>query len=129
MRRKLLSRRWFIAAASLLAFAVVGFSGAEQAEAQSRRFAIGFSTGPSYGFNRGYPGGYHVGHHHQHRSGPIYHAPSVHHDPVYHPEYLHWTPGRGVHTHGHYDYVPHYVPGHFDRRHGNHIDLNPHFHD
>ena len=59
---------------------------------------------------------------------PIYHAPSVHYDQVYHPEYLHWTPGRGVHTHGHYDVVPHYVPGHYDQWHRGHIDVNPRFH-
>jgi hypothetical protein len=60
--------------------------------------------------------------------GPIYHAPSVHLDRVYHPDYSHWTPGRGVHTHGHYDVVPHYTPGHFDTRHRNHIHANPWYH-
>jgi hypothetical protein len=115
-----------IAGAALLAFAVAGFGGAEQAEAQSR-FSIGFSYGPSYGFYRGYPGAYPRGYSYRRQSAPIYHAPSVHYDRVYHPEYYHWTPGRGVHTHGHYDAVPHYVPGHFDRLHGNHIDVNPYF--
>lgn len=61
-------------------------------------------------------------------SVPIYHAPSVHYDAVYHAEYLHWTPLRGLHTHGHYDLVPHYTPGHFDYLHGGHIDVNPWFH-
>lgn len=62
------------------------------------------------------------------RSGPVYHPPSVHYDRVYHPEYSHWTPSRGYHTHGHYDVVPHYTPGHFDTRHGNHYHLNPRYH-
>jgi hypothetical protein len=45
-------------------------------------------------------------------SQPTYHAPSLHYDRVYHPEVYHWTPSRGLHTHGHYDTVPHYTPGH-----------------
>jgi hypothetical protein len=69
----------------------------------------------------GYSGGYRY-------SGPIYHPPSVHYDRVYHPEYTHWTPGRGLHTHGHYHVVPHYVPGHFDYQHGNHVHRNPYYH-
>ncbi len=62
------------------------------------------------------------------RSGPIYHAPSVHYHSQYHHEYSHWTPYRGWHSHGHYDAVPHYTPGHFDYKHGNHIHGNPYFH-
>lgn len=61
-------------------------------------------------------------------SGPIYHGPSVHYDRVYHPEYQHWTPNRGWHTHGHYDLVPHYTPGHFDTKHRGHVHGNPHYH-
>lgn len=80
-------------------------------------------TGHGYssyaGFGYGGYGGY---------NGPVYHAPSVHLDSVYHPEYSHWTPGRGFHTHGHYDLVPHYTPGHFDYQHGNHVHTNPWFH-
>ena len=79
--------------------------------------------GAGYGYNtyRGYGQSYGY-------NGPIYHAPSVHYDRVYHPTTSHWTPWRGWHTHGHYDYVPHYTPGHYDYHHGNHIDANPHFH-
>ena len=123
MLRKSWTRKCLLAGAALVAFACVGFGGPEQAQAQ-RRLSVGFSYGPSYA----YYGGHH-GHVHRRRSAPIYHAPSVHYDRVYHPEFYHWTPGRGLHSHGHYDYVPHYVPGHFDRWHGNHVDLNPHFHD
>jgi len=79
--------------------------------------------GGSYGTS-GY-GGVDYG---RYNSAPIYHGPSVHYDRVYHPTTTHWTPRRGVHTHGHYDVVPHYTPGHFDRLHGNHIDLNPRYH-
>lgn len=60
--------------------------------------------------------------------GPVYHAPSVHYDEVYHETYRHWTPFRGWHSHGHVDVVPHYVPGHFDYRHGRHVHGNPHYH-
>jgi hypothetical protein len=62
------------------------------------------------------------------RPGPIYHAPSVHYDRVYHRDYTHWTPFRGLHSHSHTHVVPHYVPGHFDYRHGTHIHPNPHYH-
>jgi len=61
-------------------------------------------------------------------SGPAYHQPSVHVDRVYHAETRHWTPFRGLHTHGHYDSVPHYTPGHFDKLHGGHVDPNPNYH-
>jgi hypothetical protein len=90
-----------------------------------RRVSVSFGYGPAYG-------SYVVGHRGHGRfgyDGPVYHAPSVHYHRVYHPEYSHWTPYRGWHTHGHYDHVPHYVPGHFDRYHRDHIDVNPHFHD
>jgi hypothetical protein len=48
-----------------------------------------------------------------HYSLPHYHAPSVHYHRTYHPDYYHWTPSRGLHSHGHYDYTPHYTPGHW----------------
>jgi hypothetical protein len=68
------------------------------------------------GYNAGYPrrvvpapvfGGVHYGHY----------GPSLHYDRVYHPEYSHWTPRSGWHTHGHYDLVPHVTPGrhYYDR--------------
>ena len=128
MRRTAWARKCLIAAAACAAFACVGLDGAEQAQAQDRHAPFRVSYGSLYGHYGQHR--HHAGHHHRRRhSGPIYHPPSVHYDRVYHPEYYHWTPGRGLHTHGHYDYVPHYVPGHFDRLHGDHIDLNPHFHD
>ncbi len=85
-----------------------------------------------YGY-RGHHGSYHGGHsyyrgHSYHRSHPTWHGPSVHYDRYYHPTYRHWTRHRGWHSHGHYDYVPHHVPGHYDRCHNGHIDLNPRFH-
>ncbi len=78
------------------------------------------------GYGSHYGGNY--GGHGYHRSHSVWHGPSVHYDRVYHPTSRHWTPYRGWHTHGHYDYVPHYVPGHFDRWHNGHIDLNPRYH-
>ena len=79
------------------------------------------------GYSGGYSSRYYGGHRYQ-RSHPTWHRPSVHYDRVYHPTYRHWTRSRGLHTHGHYDYVPHYVPGHYDRCHNGHIDLNPRYH-
>lgn len=55
-----------------------------------------------------------------------YHAPSLHYDEVYHPEYSHWTPLRGFHTHGHYDLVPHVTPGHYDYHRGPHHGRHRH---
>jgi hypothetical protein len=59
--------------------------------------------------------GHNHGHNHGHIHGRIghFHAPSLHFHRVYHPTHLHWTPNRGWHTHGHFDLVPHYTPGHF----------------
>jgi hypothetical protein len=74
----------------------------------------GYRSYSNYGSNYGY-------------NGPIYHAPSVHYDRVPH-TVPHWTPGRGWHTHTHIDVVPHYVPGHFDHLHGDHIHKNPNYH-
>jgi hypothetical protein len=106
--------------AAVVAFGAAAFASPNSAEAAGgRRIAVSFGYGPSFSSY-----GYGFGHSH-----PIYHPPSVHYHRVYHPTRTHWTPGRGWHTHGHIDYVPHYTPGHFDRLHGNHIDLNPHFHD
>lgn len=45
--------------------------------------------------------------------GHAYHRRAVHVDRVYHADYLHWTPSRGIHTHGHIDYVPHYTPRYY----------------
>ena len=100
---------------SLAVAAVLGFSSQAQANDRSHYHARNRSS--------------HHGHSHfGGRSGPIYHAPSVHFDSYYHHDYTHWTPGRGLHSHGHYHTVPHYTPGHFDYKHGNHIHANPWFH-
>ena len=74
-----------------------------------------YNSTPSYGYQGGY-------------TAPVYHPPSVHFDRVYRPTQLHWTPRRGVHTHGYQQIVPHYTPGHFDTRHGNHVHPNSYFH-
>ena len=87
------------------------------ATAQADHFHGGHSHGGGYG---GY-GGYGF-------TSPIWHGSSVHLDRVYHPTRTHWTPSRGWHTHGHFDYVPHYVPGHFDTFHNGHIHTNPWYH-
>ena len=81
-------------------------------------YGIYGQTQPYSGFQGNF-GGY---------TGPVYHQPSVHYDRVYHPTTTHWTPGRGLHTHGHTHLVPHYTPGHFDLQHGNHIHPNPYYH-
>jgi hypothetical protein len=86
---------------------------AVSATAQADHFHGGFG---GYGGGYGGYGGY---------SQPIFHGPSVHLDPVYHATSSHWTPSQGWHTHGHIDYVPHYVPGHFDTLHNGHIHANP----
>jgi hypothetical protein len=125
-------------ALSLAAVTVIGLSAASSTKAQGFSFSIGnggyggaygsyrstynaqpnfYNAQPSFGYG-GY-GGY---------NGPVYHAPSLHYDRVYHPTYSHWTPSRGFHTHGHTHIVPHYTPGHFDYQHGNHIHGNPAFH-
>lgn len=87
-----------------LAVLLIGAIGADSAQA-------GYPCGGYYNFNYGY-------------SAPIYHAPSVHYDTQWH-GYSHWTPYRGLHSHGHYDTVPHYTPGHFDTIHNGHLHLNP----
>ena len=84
-----------------------------------------------YGHNHG---GYGGGYGNVYRGGyggfraPVYHPPSVHTDYRYHPTQVHWTPLRGLHTHGHYDAVPHYTPGHYDTYHNGHIHGNPYYH-
>jgi hypothetical protein len=84
---------------------------------------------PAHAQRHGYrQWGSHSGYYGNHRSNAIWHGPSVHFDRSYHPTTRHWTPYRGWHTHGHFHYRLHYVPGHFDRRHNDHIHLNPRFH-
>ena len=130
MRCSAFLRKGLFVAVAATAFIALGFGTARQAEAQSWGASVGYRFRPNRsGFYSPYPQSYYSGYRFAQPSAPVYHAPSVHYDHVYHHEYSHWTPGRGLHSHGHYDAVPHYVPGHFDRWHGNHIDLNPHFHD
>jgi hypothetical protein len=77
-----------------------GYSQPSGGYSQYGQFGRGYSQYGRFG------GGYSTG-----RQAPHYHAPSMHYDRVYHADRLHWTPGRGLHTHGHYDLVPHYTPG------------------
>jgi hypothetical protein len=121
MRRPVV-RKCLILSVALAAFVGVGFTATEQAAADHWNVRVAYRYRPIRG-------GYYSSHYYYPRSVPIYHPPSVHYDRVYHHDYSHWTPHRGWHSHGHYHAVPHYVPGHFDRWHGDHIDLNPHFHD
>lgn len=96
------------------------------------RYGSGYKYGGYGSYGSGYRGGYggggYGGYGGYGYNGPVYHAPSVHYDRVYHPERTHWTPNRGWHTHGHFDLVPHYTPGHYDHQHGNHIHGNPYYH-
>ena len=64
--------------------------------------SVASAAHPSFSFSIGSP--YHFGHSY----GGYYHVtPPVHTHRVFHADRLHWTPGRGLHTHGHYDYIPH----------------------
>jgi hypothetical protein len=125
-------RRTFFGGAGLLAFfATVGFSTPSDAADRYGGFRLPHSSvfAGHYGYRHvgGYGGGYR-GRGYIPRSGPIYHGPSLHYDSVWHHEFDHWTPGSGWHSHGHFDQVPHYVPGHFDYHHFDHIDPNPWYH-
>jgi hypothetical protein len=117
-----------------LALAIISWVAPSEAQAGGpyhprSLYGAGYGYGHAYHspYSAGYSRSYSLGYGVRRYSAPIYHAPSVHIDHVYHPEYYHWTPGRGLHSHGHYDAVPHYTPGHFDHLHGNHIHGNPHF--
>lgn len=124
---KLLKNRYL----GLAAAVVVGLgalSMTSEAEAQHGRYSRG-----GHSSNYGHSQGNHYGHGHGNAYGhrgrsPIYHPPSVHYHQRYHADYYHWTPSRGFHSHGHYDLVPHYTPGHYDTLHNGHIDLNPYYH-
>jgi hypothetical protein len=120
MRR--LVRKCSVLSVALAAFVVAGLGATERVEADPWSIAVQYRYRP-------YRGGYYSSYYFSPRSAPIYHPPSVHYDHVYHPDYSHWTPYQGWHSHGHYHAVPHFVPGHIDRWHGNHIDVNPYFHD
>ena len=79
-----------IAGKMLLAVAILGaaaFTVGSANEAEAARWTYGYSS--------------------------YYHAPSYHYHRTYHHEYTHWTPSRGLHSHGHYHYQRHYTPGHW----------------
>lgn len=108
-------------AITLAILAVVGLAASS---AQAGHGYGGYGWGGSYG---GYGSGYSFGGYGSYRV-PLYHAPSIHFDRQYHADYYHWTPGRGLHSHGHYHVVPHYTPGHFDTLHNGHVHGNPWYH-
>lgn len=93
------------------------FIGSSETHAQSYYPSVNQGYYPNtYPQTQGYyPGTINQGYYGGTGYGATYHPPSVHYDRVYHADRLHWTPGRGLHTHGHYDLVPHYVPGHYHR--------------
>jgi hypothetical protein len=122
---------WFVSADTVQAQSFSGHGGygnqGYNRNSQFGGYSGGFNSGYSGGFNSGYSGGFSGGYSGGY-NGPVYHQPSVHYDRVFHPTRTHWTPGRGLHTHGHYDLVPHYTPGHYDYQHGNHVHPNPNYH-
>lgn len=120
------SRLFAIAAAAVLGLGMLAFAG--EAQAQYGRYSNSYGNHSSHNHSGHYNSGSSRSYYGNRGRAPIYHPPSVHYDQQYHVESYHWTPGRGLHTHGHYDAVPHYVPGHFDTLHNGHIDLNPHYH-
>jgi hypothetical protein len=95
-----ISRRILFGLAAIVAAGAASFATASTAKAE-------------YGYDRGC--GW---------TRPVYHGPSVHYDRVYHPTRTHWTPQRGWHSPGHYDYVP----GHYDYLHNRHVHGNRHYH-
>lgn len=98
----------------LSSFVLVGSLGASSAQAHHGPF-----HGP-YGYGGGYCPGI--------APQPLYHPPSVQHVPVFHPTGTHWNPAFGWHTDGHIDYLPRYVPGHYDTYYGGHVHPNPWYH-
>jgi hypothetical protein len=125
---RIFKTRWIgIAMSAVLGFGLFAF--ASEASAQSGHYSHGGSshsgTYGAHGHSNYGQAGYGQGYRNQ---APVYHAPSIHSDQRYHADSNHWTLRRGLHTHGHYDSVPHYVPGHIDTRHGGHIDPNPYYH-
>jgi len=125
--RHVLTKRstWFAAIGVAAVLATVGL--ARESQAGDHGFRIHFS-GDFGGHHHGYGGRRVWGGGGRPWAGSFYHGPSVHHDALWHHEYDHWTPRRGWHGHGHYDFVPHYVPGHFDYHHFNHVDPQPWYH-
>src|SRR5688572_16845082 len=81
-----------------------------------------------YGQSRSYYGNSSRSYYGNYGSGRVYHAPSLHYDRTYHVDSLHWTPQRGLHTHGHTHVTPHYTPGHYDYHHRGHVHGNPYYH-
>jgi hypothetical protein len=97
--------------AAVLGLAAAGFVGLTPAVSKAQSFSLDLGY-----YNRGSGFGFHYDkhrdhHHHGHHGHRRYHGHHGHHD--YHggdyyyrrpvivqPEYYHWTPGRGLHTHG-----------------------------
>jgi hypothetical protein len=107
-----------------LTLVAIGLLTASAGTAQAQYARGGYGYNPAYpapGSGYGYSGS-------QGYSGPVYDPPSVHYDRVYHPTTTHWTPFRGRHTHGHFDVVPHYTPGHLDYQNGPYVQPNPYYH-
>jgi hypothetical protein len=124
---KFLKKRgtWIAALGLAVLLAASGSATPVQAADHAIRLHRHSSHGHFHGGGRHWHG--HGGHGHR-WSGSFYHRPSVHFDALWHHEYDHWSPRRGWHSHGHYDSVPHYVPGHFDYHHFDHIVPHPFFH-
>ena len=120
----------FISTPKLALFAaslalVVGMGLSNQVNAQYGGYG---RSGAYYGNAHRSHSGYNSRSYSNYRSGPVYHAPNLHYDRTYHADSLHWTPGRGLHTHGHYHSTPHYTPGHYDYQHRGHVHGNPNYH-
>jgi hypothetical protein len=124
----------YLGLAAAVAVGLGALAMTSEAQAQHGRSSHGghYSQG-GHGSHYGHSQGNHYGHGNGHAYGhrgrsPIYHPPSVHYHQRYHVDSYHWTPGRGLHTHGHIDLVPHYTPGHYDTLHNGHIHGNPYYH-
>src|SRR5687767_11528186 len=77
-----------------------------------------------YGQSRSYYGNSSRSYYGTYGSPRVYHAPSLYYDRTYHADSLHWTPQRGLHTHGHIHVTPHYAPGHYDYQYRGHVHGN-----
>lgn len=115
---------------AVLGAAAAGFGLAAPAESQARDFGIHIGLGDSHF-------GYHRGHSHYYDSyspryydsySPRYYGSygSYGSRVIYHPEYSHWTPDIGLHSHGHYHVVPRHEFHHGS--YGNHNHGHHHHH-
>jgi hypothetical protein len=85
------------------------------ANSQAQSYNYGSYPGYDYGYSRSYGGGYGYGGYQYGWNNP-YRYRGYGYAPrpaIVHPEYGHWTPRRGWHTHGHI-HVPH--RGHYHTR-------------